>query len=58
MPGLLLRLTLNVTLNVNVTFTHFNVNFGHILLLFLVFRWVGVPPYQFMNAEITYCCNY
>ena len=37
----------------------FIANFKCISLLFLVFCcWLGVPPYKFINAEITYCCNY
>ena len=32
------------------------VHFGNISLLFLVFCcWLKIPPYQFINAEITYC---
>ena len=41
------------------------VNFGHNLLLFLVsccyseqLNVCWIPPYQFVNSEITYCCTY
>ena len=35
------------------------VNLEHISLLFLVFCCrIRVPPYQFLNAKITYCCSY
>ena len=50
-------------------FTVFIVNFEHISYLFTPFSIVSTvgfeqvnvcwgPPYEFTNAEITYCCNY
>ena len=39
--------------------TLFIVNLEHISLLFILFScWPEVPPYQFINVEITCCCNY
>ena len=49
--------------------TVFFVNFEHISYHFILFSSVStvgfeqvnvyrVPPYQFINVEITYCCNY
>ena len=54
---------------VNNKVTVFTVSFRHISYLFTPFSSVytvgleqvnvcWVPPFQFINVEITYCCNY